>query len=302
LLTAPTDRGNFMPRHIGLALASALAAGIGALGAACAADLPLKATPLPVAVYNWTSCYGGVNGGWKGGRFGENVSTPGGVATLPGIAPTTFAADSLNLGHLNADSGAAGGQIGCRWETPTHWVFGVEGDFDWTNLNGTIRATTPGTGRSVFIPGDYYNNQARWESSVRGIIGRSFDKWLFYATGGLAIIDVRMQGNFIATTVTALNGLAIPFPASAGGETKPLYGFTIGAGAAYALSKSWDIGAEYRYSQYNGDNFNLGSVAAICTLTACTNTPVTGHKDLTTNEVLFKLNYHFGPTAVVAKY
>jgi outer membrane immunogenic protein len=285
-----------------LKLATSAAMAVLVVGGASAADLPLKAPPLPVVVYNWTGCYVGANGGWKGGRFHDTASTPAGVAVLPGIAPTPFAADYIDLGHLNADSGAAGGQVGCRWETPSHWVFGVEGDFDWTNLNGTITAATPGTGRSVFVPGDSYYNQARWESSARGIIGRSFDKWLLYATGGLAATDVQMNGNFIATTSRALNGTLIPFPASAGGESKTLYGFTIGAGAAYAFAKSWDVGAEYRYSQYYGADFNLGNVAAYCTLTACTNTTATGHKDLTTNEVLIKLNYHFGPTAVVAKY
>jgi opacity protein-like surface antigen len=73
----------------------------------------------------------------------------------------------------------------------------------------------------------------------------------------------------------------------------------------YALANNWDIGAEYRYSQYNGADFGLGSVAAICGFTggtvACFNTNVTGHKDLTTNEVLFKLNYKFNPV-VAAKY
>jgi outer membrane immunogenic protein len=268
------------------------------LGAASAADMPVKAPPLPVVeVYNWTGCYVGVNGGWSGGRFRESVDSPAGVAVLPGIAATPFAADHLDLGRLNVDSGAAGGQIGCRWETPSHWVFGAEGNFDWTDLHGTITARTPGTGLSVFIPGDYYGNSARWESSVRGIVGRSFDKWLIYATGGLAMINVRMDGNFIATVVNA-----IPFPASSGGSSNTLYGFTVGAGAAYAFARNWDVGAEYRYSQYNGDDFNLGSVAAICVVGACTNTTVTGHKDLSTQEVLLKLNYRFSPGAVVAKY
>jgi outer membrane immunogenic protein len=291
-----------MRGHIGLIFASTMALGVGSLGAASAADLPLKAPPLPVVVYNWTSCYGGVNGGWKGGRFHDTDSAPGGVAVLPGVAATTFVADYIDLGHLNANSGAVGGQVGCRWETPSHWVFGVEGDFDWTDLHGTITETTPGTGASVFIPGDYYYNQARWESSVRGIVGRSFDKWLIYATGGLALTEVQMIGNFIATTVTPVRGGPVPFPASTGGESKTLYGFTIGAGAAYAFARSWDVGAEYRYSQYYGADFNLGSVAAVCVIAACVNTPATGHKDLTTNEVLIKLNYHFGPAAVVAKY
>jgi outer membrane immunogenic protein len=296
-----------MRGHVGLVFASAMALGIGALGAASAADLPVKALPFkappPVVVYNWTGCYLGVNGGWKEGRFRESVDAPGGVAVLPGIANTTFAADHIDLPRLTSDSGAVGGQGGCRWETREHWVFGFEGDFDWTNLHGTVTNPAPGTGGSVFIPGDYFGNHARWESSLRTIIGRSYDKWLFYFTGGVAATDVQMTSNFIATTVLPLAGPpAIPFPASSGSDSKVLYGWTVGAGAAYAVNRNWDIGAEYRYTQYYGDSFNLGTVAAICTLTACTNTPATGRKDLQTQEVLFKLNYRFGPAAVVAKY
>jgi outer membrane immunogenic protein len=289
-----------MRKQLGWTAAAVISIGLGGLGAASAADLPLKARPAPVVeVYNWTSCYVGLNGGWKEGRFrNESASTPAGVATAPGFAATPFDADHINLDPLNVNSGAAGAQVGCRWENPSHWVFGVEGDFDWTDLHGTVVSRGVGSGASVFVPGDYFDNRARWESSVRGIIGRSFDKWLIYATGGLAMIDVQMTSNFIPTVA---NG--IPFPPSTGSESKVLYGFTIGAGAAYAFARNWDVGAEYRYSQYNGDNFNLGSVAAVCFAAGnCFNTTATGHKDLTTNEVLLKLNYHFGPAAVVAKY
>jgi outer membrane immunogenic protein len=281
--------------------------GLLALGSsALAADMAVKARPLPpVVVYNWTGCYIGVNGGWKEGRFREDARTPAGTATIPGLGTTTFAADSIDLDRLHTDSGAVGGQIGCRWETADHWVFGVEGDADWTNLHGTVLERTAGTGRSVFIPGDSFDNRARWEASLRGIVGRSFDKWLLYATGGLAATDVRMSSNFIATTVQG-----IPFPASSGSESKTLFGWTIGAGAAYAFAPNWDIGAEYRYSQYSGSDFGLGQVAAVCGFSTavavgsvtCVNTTATGHKDLRTNEVLLKLNYRFNAGAVVAKY
>jgi outer membrane immunogenic protein len=300
-----------MTTRIGLVFASVISLGLGGLGTASAADLPYKAPPpAPIALYNWTSCYVGANGGWKGGHFRESAATPAGTAVIPGLATAAFAADSVNLGGLNADSGAVGGQVGCRWETPSHWVFGIEGDADWTDLHGTVTQRTFGTGGSVFIPGDFYGNRADWQASVRGIVGRSFDKWLFYATGGLAVTDVRMTGNFIATSVVpAGGGAAIPFPASAGGSSNTLYGWTVGAGAAYAFAPNWDVGAEYRYSQYTGSDFGLGSVAAVCGFTTlvaggvgCANTNVTGHKDLTTNEVLLRINYHFGPAALVAKY
>jgi len=294
-----------MKRHFGWALASVVSVGIGGLGAASAADLPLKAPPIVPVVYNWTGCYIGVNGGWKGGRFHDTAATPAGTATLPGLAPTPFAADFIDLGHLNVDSGAVGGQVGCRWENPSHWVFGVEADLDWTDLHGTITARTAGTGGSVFIPGDYYDNRSRWEGSLRGIAGRSFDKWLLYVTGGLAAADVSMTGHFIPTVAGG-----IPFPGSTGSEDKTLFGFTVGAGAAYAFAPNWDIGAEYRYSKYSGDNFGLGQVAAVCgfgpagiaVTVNCFNTNVTGHKDLETNEVLIKLNYRFNSGPVVARY
>jgi outer membrane immunogenic protein len=299
-------KGESMNRYFAMAVASAMALSLGGLGAATAADLPVyaKAPPPPVVVYNWTGCYVGGNVGWKWGRFHESADTPAGVAVIPGLTNTAFTADHIDLGGLNTDSVAGGGQLGCRWETASHWVFGVEGDFDWTDLHGTVTERSFGTGGSVFIPGDSYGNRARWESSVRGMVGRSFGKWLIYATGGLAITDVRMSANYIATVAGG-----VPFPASTGSDSQTLYGFTVGAGAAYALTNNWDIGAEYRYSQYSGANFGLGSVAAVCGFTTavpggvgCFNTQVTGHKDLSTNEVLFKLNYRFGPAAVVAKY
>jgi outer membrane immunogenic protein len=277
---------------------------ISALGTAPAlsADMAVKARPMvaPVAVSTWTGCYVGVNGGWKGGRFGESVDTPAGVAVLP-AGTSVFAADHIDLNRLNVDSGAVGGQVGCRWESADHWVVGVEGDFDWTDLHGTVVSNTFGTGRSVLVPGDFFDNRARWESSVRGIVGRSFDKFLIYATGGLAVTDVRMGGNFIGVPGP------VPLPASAGFESKTLFGFTVGAGAAYAFSPNWDIGAEYRFSQYSGANFRLGQIAVNCmagnNTETCFFTDATGHKDLRTNEVLFKLNYRFNPAgAVVAKY
>jgi outer membrane immunogenic protein len=295
-----------MGRRIGIAFASAVLANVGGLGAACAADMAVKAIPVPVVAFNWTGCYIGVNGGWKGGRFrDESASVPTTTTTFPVVGPQTAVADRINLDPLNANSGAAGGQVGCRWQTPSNWVFGFEGDADWTDLHGTItnRGTGPG---ATFIPGDSFDNRARWEASARGIVGRAFDKLLIYGTGGIAFTQVSMGANFIAT----VSGGGIPFPASAGSDSQVLVGGTIGAGFAYALSKNWDIGAEYRYTRYQSGDFGLGQVAGACgnigavaVVIGCVFQNATGHKSLETNEVLFKLNYRFDwALPVVAKY
>jgi outer membrane immunogenic protein len=276
---------------------------IGLANIASAADMPLKAPPIIPVVYNWTGCYFGGNIGWKWGRFHESVDTAGGNAVIPGLGTTAFAADHVDLDGVRTGSGAIGGQVGCRWENPQHWVFGFEGDFDAMDLHGRVVGRD---GTSVLVRGDNFGNRARWESSGRVIVGRSFNQWLFYATGGIAFTRVTMDANFIPVTVNQ-----IPFPGSAASDSKTLAGGTIGAGVAYMLSKSWELGAEFRYTAYQKADFNLGNVAAVCGFTTavpgpgpvCVNTGATGRKDLQTAEILLKLNYRFdwgGP--VVAKY
>jgi outer membrane immunogenic protein len=278
---------------------------IGLANVASAADMPLKAPPIIPVVYNWTGCYLGGNAGVKWGRFHESVDTAGGVAVIPGLAPTPFPPGHLDLDGLNTSSGAFGGQIGCRWENAEHWVFGVEGDFDWTNLHGTATVTNP-LAPFPFIAGDSFGNRARWEGSGRVILGRSFNQWLVYGTGGIAFTRVTMDANFIPVTIQG-----IPFPGSSASDSQTLTGGTVGAGVAYMIDRHWEIGAEARYTFYQQANFNLGNVAAVCGFTTavaavapiCVNTTVTGHKSLETTEVLFKLNYRFDwASPVVAKY
>ncbi len=295
-----------MKRSIGIAFASVISLGIGGLSVASAADMPVKALPpAPVMAFNWTGCYIGVNAGWKGGRFrDEQASVPATTGTLGVLGQQTAVADRIDIDSFDANSGAVGGQVGCRWQTVSNWVFGVEGDADWTDLHGSIVNRRVGPG-FTFVPGDSFDNRARWEASARGIVGRSFDKLLVYGTAGVAFTQVTMGANFIATVSSG-----IPFPASAGSDTQVLVGGTIGAGFAYALSKNWEIGGEYRYTRYQSGDFGLGQVAGFCAnigqaapVIACINQNVTGHKALETNEVLLKLNYRFdwaGP--VVAKY
>jgi outer membrane immunogenic protein len=278
---------------------------LGLANVASAADLPVKAPPIVPVVYNWTGCYIGANAGWKWARFNESVTTAAGSVVIPGIGLVPFPAGEVDLDHPTASSGVVGGQVGCRWENAEHWVFGIEGDFDWTNLHATATNTAPAT-TGVF-PGDTFDNRMRWEGSGRVLLGHSFDRWLVYATGGIAFSRVDMSANFIPVTV---NGLV--FPGASGSDSKTLVGGTVGLGTAYMLTRNWEIGAEYRYTFYAQSDYNLGSPTAFCARPpinfavvppVCAATPATGHKGAETSEILVKLNYRFdwgGP--VVARY
>lgn len=278
----------------------------GLVNVAFAADMPLKAPAIAPVVYNWTGCYIGANGGFKWARFNESVDSAATTIIIPGVGLVPLAAGHVDLDHPTGSSGVVGGQIGCRWENAEHWVFGVEGDFDWTNVHaGVVDAAPPAFG---LFQGDSFDNRMRWESSARVSLGRSYGQWLFYATGGLAFSRVEMDANFVPVLA---NGI-FNFPGAAASDSKLLTGGTVGLGTAYMINKNWEFGAEYRYTFYAQSDFNLGLGTPFCARPLTTLAPVgpvcvsplvTGHKGAETQEVLFKLNYRFdwgGP--VVARY
>ena len=93
-------------------LLAALMAGVAS--SAMAADLPTrKAPPAPQVyssplVFSWTGFYVGVNGGWGGGTNGGAFGSPTG--------------------------GLVGGTVGYNYQVG-QFVGGLEGDWDWADLN-----------------------------------------------------------------------------------------------------------------------------------------------------------------------
>ena len=111
-----------------------LVAGFGFLALAAAmpasaADLPRGSAPYRapayVAQYNWTGFYLGINGG---GAWGDSDWNGVAVSNRP-------------------SGGMIGGTAGYNWQgAGSPWVFGLEGDIDWTNIKGTFTSVTCPTG------------------------------------------------------------------------------------------------------------------------------------------------------------
>ena len=103
---------------------------------AFAADMALKAPPIPSQIYSWSGCY---VGGTVGGAFGRSsysgdptgdFRTPEPIGE-PSIIPNLSA---ITTGALDPSSVIGGGEIGCNWQINSV-VIGLEGDFGGWNLS-----------------------------------------------------------------------------------------------------------------------------------------------------------------------
>jgi outer membrane immunogenic protein len=209
------------------------AASILATSTACAsaADLAVKAPPMVPAVFSWTGGYGGIAGGYG---WGHSDQTDPGIPTPP--IPTFN--PGLGDGHFSTNGGLLGGTLGYNWQKGP-WVYGVEGDFSWADIKGQSSVCGPTTvtphpcGTSLDALGTF-RGRVGYAAGATG-------NWLLYATGGLAIGDVR--------------GWDALMPAS-GNDWRA--GWTVGAGVEAAIAPNWTAKLEYLHVDLgNGQVFNI---------------------------------------------
>jgi outer membrane immunogenic protein len=147
---------------------------------------------------------------------------------------STFSAGGVTFATADtAVFGAVGGgQAGFNWQSG-ELVVGAEGDFDWSNLKGSISAqcTPCAVGANASLEHD-----VDWFGTARARIGYAADGWLVYATGGYAFGRVALKGTATGGGVNAsLTQNATPS------------GWTIGGGTELALGPNWSAKLEYLY-------------------------------------------------------
>jgi outer membrane immunogenic protein len=208
---------------------SILCAFIGISGSAFAADLPPSPprapavyVPAVLPVYNWTGVYVGINGGWGwgNGKFTANA--------VGGFDGTT--------GTRSDNGGVVGGTLGVNWQADG-FVFGVEGDWDYSAIN-------TGTTASICTFSGNCQTGNNWLATARGRAGYAADRVLFYLTAGGAFANV--QTNFNGTTTTHTQA-----------------GWTGGAGIEWAFADNWSAKIEYLYVNLGNGNVNCGTAACL---------------------------------------
>jgi outer membrane immunogenic protein len=205
-----------------------------------AADIPppvYKGIRPVVAYYNWTGFYLGINGGFGWGKSDWSA------------VPT---ASNKPEGWL------FGGTLGYNYQVGS-FVWGLEGDIDWSGIKGSADCAA----------GVTCETSNRWLGTIRGRLGYAFDRWLPYITGGGAF------GNVKATVSAPAFGLS-------GSTSGTQFGWTAGAGFEYAFLGNWTAKIEYLYVDLG--TFDAGTA------------PVVNNVSLKENIVRAGLNYKFsGP-------
>jgi outer membrane immunogenic protein len=222
-----------------LLASTALVACVAAAGAN-AADLPAPVYKAPASApaYNWTGTYGGLNLGYGWGTADDAQLGPSGDAASRVFWNPAFIAGAAPSRFQLAPSGVIGGaQLGYNWQFGT-WVWGLEADFQGANITDSQSISTAGGG--AFAPGSFSSSQnLDFLGTVRGRVGYTpVDRWLIYATGGLAYGQVNYNLSFNFPGSNDFQSIA---------TSRTDVGWTLGAGLEWALDGKWTAKAEYLY-------------------------------------------------------
>jgi outer membrane immunogenic protein len=206
-----------MRTRIGLLLATAISS------SAMAADLAVRA-PAPVGpTYNWTGVYLGVNGG---GMWGQQN-------------PFNVFTDRFDSLSTSISGATAGGTLGAQVQM-AHVVLGFEADLDWADVTGSATLTPTIFGIPI---GSTFTANAKidWTATARARVGYAQDNWLWYATGGVAILG--NETNLTTVTGTACNSVGNIICSG----TDKRIGAVVGGGLEYGFTPNWSAKLEYLY-------------------------------------------------------
>ena len=246
--------------------------------------------------FRWNGFYLGV---YAGQAWAESdIRTDAGAASPDTYFTAANEITSINRlasGSIGPDELIAGMQIGANVQTGK-FVFGLEADFGSFNLN-SVR------GGSYLVPNPLNPPQfavatvgatisTDWLLTARGRIGWTpSSNLLIYATGGLAVTELRVSNSYADDS---------PFLGVGGASTsKMLFGWALGGGAEWALTRHWSLKAEYMHIDF-GSVSTRGSVncgPASTFFSDCVQfvvpSPLTTSADLSADIARVGLNYKF---------
>jgi outer membrane immunogenic protein len=220
-----------------------------------------------VKTSSWAGCRIGGNIGWLGGNANQNLEMAGGYLEPGNLFSDPGNSAKLNHSYKTSTSGVVGGiGAGCDYQAES-FFWGFEADLNGSNLSETTQASYRRAG--PMDPTTVYaaphtektNFELPWFITLRGRLGKTVDRFLIYATGGLAYGQIKSSTavNFDTTPVVPhfLSGLS-----HQGSSSENRLGWTVGAGVEWSANRNWSIKAEYLYVDFG--KFSYSSPCVNC--------------------------------------
>jgi outer membrane immunogenic protein len=221
---------NFLP---GFALVALVAA-----GPAIAADLAPTYKAAPAATpFSWSGLY-----------FGGTVG--GGMASLPVTDMDNTDGAILNGQTLKSAGWVGGVHAGYNWQFAPSFLFGLEGDFNWSNFKAsdtTCFGFCGPDGNDHVVASSQLDNF----SSFRARFGLTSDRTLLYVTGGPAYGHIKASLADFPCSDCRNSGLAL----ASASDSSNHWGVAVGAGVEYALTENWILRGEYMHLDFSAKDF-----------------------------------------------
>ena len=151
---------------------------------------------------------------------------------------------------LNASGVVAGGFAGYNYQWHS-FVFGAEANVDYVGLrdsfNSGLLTVSPGSGNPIT---DRHSYETNYLVTVGPRLGYAVDRFLLYATGGLAIGDLK----YSQTIVEPDSGFT-----EKGSSDDIQVGWTAGGGVQYCITEHWSARVEYRYTDLGCTDFSTAA-------------------------------------------
>jgi len=208
------------------ALLATLVTAFGLSQTAFGADLPQRpaaALLAPTPVYNWTGIYVGLNGGYGWGHQD----------------PLNLITNRFDGNSLDFSGGVFGGTAGAQIQAG-HVVIGFEADLDWAGMKGS-GTFVPAVGGVLVGGAINATTNIDWEATARARIGYAQQNWLFYATGGLALLGAKSSFTPVAGISCGMFGIV-----NCSGTSKQV-GAVLGTGVEYGITQNVSAKLEYLY-------------------------------------------------------
>jgi opacity protein-like surface antigen len=209
--------------------------------------MPVKASVLKARAAETTTW----NGLYVGAVAGAELSSahwgyPGGEAGIAGI-----------LGGFD---------LGYNWQIRP-WVFGLEGDWTWTDAKGAVRCAPMSVQPLGTISSPLFamncNGEQDWTATITPRIGYEWGRMLMYVKGGAAFTQLRFAAtcnfgplngvnspNFVGQSCTPVVSNSPDAFSNGFTASDLLAGWIVGLGVEFPLTRNWSAKAETDYVDF----------------------------------------------------